>query len=208
MTWPHTPPDEAYIEKNKKREPEGERIRAELIEFLTRNKIVSLFLDTAHHTIEVNIDHLPPKLKTVLTKYGSISVVDESPDVVETWAQPDRPEGWDDNIIPPMTHPDGKHWPQPALSEIVVTAKTATMSQDTLDELAEYSCSMPTGAYEGKMWKARQYKVDDVDPHWALCWYGYSKIGPGHVSNNHRWVVIAEPEENQENYGSDGSGGH
>lgn len=209
MSWLHTPPDEVAIEKNQTREPEGERIRKELIEFLTRNKIVGILLDTAHHTIEVNIDKLPPKLKTVLTQWGAISVVDDTPDwklgdVVPAdhevrggrleWVPPTKPEGWDDNVIPPMTNPLGKHWDQPALSEIVVTSKSATMGQEAFDRLLDYSGSMPTGAYEGKMWRARQYRVDDVLPHWALCWYGYSKIGPGSVSNNHRWIVIKEAE--------------
>lgn len=202
MSWPHTPPNEAAILKNQQREPEGERIRKELIEFLERNKIVGIFLDTAHHTIEVNIDKLPPKLKTVLTNWGAISVVDDEPDwklgdavpegfVVRNdkleWRIPERPDGWDDNVIPPMTHPDGRYWEQPRLDEIVVDDKTAMMSQDAFDLLMEYSSSMPTGVYEGKMWKRLK-----LNGEWELVWYGYSKIGFEYVSNNYRGIVIRE----------------
>jgi hypothetical protein len=207
MSCPHTRPAEAYIEKNKKREPEGERIRKELIEFLERNKIATMLVDTAHHTIEVNIDKLPHKMKQVLSKYGCIMVVDDEPDwklgdavpegfVIRNdkleWVPPERPEGWDDNVIPPMTNPLGKYWTQPGLDEVVITDKTATMTQDAFDLLHEYSSSMPTGAYEGKMWKARRFFLPGGEFEWALIWYGYSKIGPGYVSNNYRGIVIRE----------------
>lgn len=126
MPCPHEAPDEAYIEKNKKREPEGERIRAELIEFLERNKIGSIYLDTDKLTVDVQSAKLPPKIKEVLSKCGSIYVVDDSPDEgacphvgsagihsdsyhnggpctwcgAKEWTPPERPEGWDDNIVP------------------------------------------------------------------------------------------------------------
>lgn len=217
MSWTHTPPDEEYIKKNAVREPEGERIRKELIEFLERNKIVGIMLDTATHTVEVNIGKLPPRLKTVLSKYGAIYVVDDTVDPVEDWkpgdiipegyvvkevtnwsnglkrqtleyVAPTRPVGWDDNVIPPMTHPYGKHWEQPRLDEITIDSETATMSLDAFDLLADYSASMPTGAYEGKMWKARVGGT--AEECWNLVWYGYSNIGPGYVSNNYRRIEV------------------
>lgn len=58
-------------------EPEGERIRAELEDFLTRNKIVGMMLDTQEHCITIDIVKLPPRTKSVLTKWGSIRVRDE-----------------------------------------------------------------------------------------------------------------------------------
>jgi hypothetical protein len=73
----HVPPDEEAIERNKEREPEGERIRAELIDWLTRNKIVSVMLDTAEHRVSVDIVKLPPRTKSVLGIWGSIRVRDD-----------------------------------------------------------------------------------------------------------------------------------
>lgn len=72
----HVKPNRQDIAENAAKEPEGERIRAELEDFLTRNKIVSMFLDTDEHVVEVNIARLPPRIKDVLTKWGSIYVKD------------------------------------------------------------------------------------------------------------------------------------
>jgi hypothetical protein len=191
---PHTKPDEEFIKKNAAREPEGERIRAELIDFLERNKIVSICLDTQLHTVQIDSGKLPPKIKSVLTKWGSIYVVDDSPNV-DLWAsyvEPTRPEGWDDNMVPPMTHPYGRHWPQPALSEIVIDDKTARMSKAAFDELLEYSATNPSGAYEGKMW--RRHVARGGVPTWQLCWFGYSTQGKGWVANLCRTIVLTDGE--------------
>jgi len=72
--YPHTPPNRADIEANKLKEPEGERIRKEFESFLRRNKIVAMLLDTEHHSIEINIDKLPPRSKQVLSIWGAIQV--------------------------------------------------------------------------------------------------------------------------------------
>jgi hypothetical protein len=67
------PPREA-IEKNKIAEPQGERLRAELESWLRKNQIVTIILDTEHHKVSVDIDRLPPNIKSVLTLWGSIYV--------------------------------------------------------------------------------------------------------------------------------------
>jgi hypothetical protein len=72
--YPHTAPDRASIEANKLKEPEGERIRAALERFLRRHKIVAMLIDTEHHSIEINIDKLPPRSKSVLSIWGAIQV--------------------------------------------------------------------------------------------------------------------------------------
>jgi hypothetical protein len=74
----HVPPDQAAITANMFKEPEGERIRAELVAFLNRNKIVSILLDTENHNVRIDINHLPPEIKSVLTLWGSIFVRNES----------------------------------------------------------------------------------------------------------------------------------
>jgi hypothetical protein len=70
----HVPPDRADIAANVSKEPEGERIRAELEDFLTRNKIVSISLDTERHSVSVDIVRLPSEIEPVLNVWGSIYV--------------------------------------------------------------------------------------------------------------------------------------
>ena len=71
-------PDKEACAKNAKMEPEGERIRGELIDFLARNKIVSILLDTDEHIVSIDIAwpkvKLPLEIKPVLTLWGSIFV--------------------------------------------------------------------------------------------------------------------------------------
>jgi len=74
----HAVPNKDDIAKNVVKEPEGERIRAELVDFLVRNKIVSIMLDTEEHCVSVDIVRLPPEIKPVLTLWGSIYVRNET----------------------------------------------------------------------------------------------------------------------------------
>lgn len=100
------------------------------------------------------------------------------------------------NTIPPMTHPLSKAWDQPSLDKIKIDDEYATMDNKTFKELKDYSCSQPSGVYEGKMWKTRDFKerktglepivwLDD----WYLCWFGYSE-DPNACSNNNRKIKI------------------
>lgn len=73
----HVAPDQADIERNKLKEPEGERLRAELTEWLQKNDIVSIRLDTPEHMVSIDIaPRLPPAIKPVLRIWGSIYVRD------------------------------------------------------------------------------------------------------------------------------------
>lgn len=74
----HISPDKDALERNKSVETEGERIRGELVDFLNRNRIVGMMLDTEEHVVRVDIVKLPPNIKPVLTLWGSIYVKDES----------------------------------------------------------------------------------------------------------------------------------
>ncbi len=60
-----------------------------------------------------------------------------------------------ENQIPQMTHPLSSGWNQPKTSEILVDKDSAIMSEETLKELHEYNCSLPSAAYSGKMWKMK-----------------------------------------------------
>lgn len=98
------------------------------------------------------------------------------------------------NYIPDMVHPLSKGWlKQPNRENIVIDDQYALMSQKDFDTLAEYSTSIPTGVYEGKMWKAHKYElIDDKKVwHWFLCWFGLSNL-PGKVSNNMREILLTD----------------
>lgn len=70
--------------------------------------------------------------------------------------------------IPQMTHPLSKGWSQPDTTKILITDVRAVMSKKIFDDLAEYTTSIPTGVYAGKMWKA-----NTVEGVWILRWYEY-----------------------------------
>lgn len=76
------------------------------------------------------------------------------------------------DVIPAITDPLGKHWRQPARDRILVDDKHAVMDRAALSELAEYSRSMPTGAYPGKMWRCALVADSRADS-WLLCWFDY-----------------------------------
>ena len=69
------------------------------------------------------------------------------------------------DLIPEATHPWSKIWQQPPRSEIAVYNDIAIMDSSTFKALATYSCSVPSGVYPGKMWKAEK------DDGWHLYWY-------------------------------------
>lgn len=101
--------------------------------------------------------------------------------------------------IPPVAVDRGG-WGQPDREQIKVDEKTATMSVSTFNELAEYSCTMPTGVDPGKMWKRHDGAHDEEfiagggTPTWYLCWYGLSEKGPEFCSNNYRKIVLTDAD--------------
>lgn len=88
-------------------------------------------------------------------------------------------------IIPDMIHPLGKYWQQPNKDNIVIDDRNALMGKDSLDELHEYSMSIPTGVYAGKMWKAK------VLNKWILRWFG-SENDKGLLPILSREILISE----------------
>lgn len=75
----HATPDLARTKLNEADEPNGERLRRELTEWLEHNKILSLILDTEHHCVEIDwVPRLPPRIKPQLTIWGSIYVIDDT----------------------------------------------------------------------------------------------------------------------------------
>jgi len=101
------------------------------------------------------------------------------------------------NEIPKMTHPLGKHWDQPSSERIVLDDTHALMERSTFEELGEYSSSIPTGVYEGKMWKRHDGIFDQRfikqggSPVWLLVWFGPSS-DPNKCSINSREILILD----------------
>ncbi|MES2218392.1 MAG: hypothetical protein V4501_08265 [Pseudomonadota bacterium] len=92
----------------------------------------------------------------------------------------------DENVIPPMIDPLGKYWRQPDSSLIGVDEANALMDETTFRGLLNYSTSIPSGVYPGKMWR----RTEDGQ-RWLLCWYGLSGKGDGFCSINNREILIA-----------------
>lgn len=91
--------------------------------------------------------------------------------------------------IPPMAHELGRYWEQPPTDDIQIDDTHALMSQRTFCQLHEYSTSMPSGVYEGKMW--RRGEPWNAPRKWFLGWYGTCDE-PNMVSNNWREIIICE----------------
>ncbi len=71
--------------------------------------------------------------------------------------------------LPTMTDPLSRSWDQPAADQMAVYDDIAIMDRSTLVLLPEYSMSIPTGVYDGKMWRCAL-----GHDQWLLCWYGPS----------------------------------
>ncbi len=95
-------------------------------------------------------------------------------------------------VIPPMTHPYGKYWKQPPLSEISVDDERAAMTHETFMALPEYSATNPSGVYDGKMWRCNASVVSRAPlPDWKLCWFAPGKT-PDSCRIEVRDILIVE----------------
>lgn len=96
----------------------------------------------------------------------------------------------EEEMIPPITDPLGKHWEQPSTDAILLDDTHALMEEATFYKLADYSCSMPSGVYPGKMWRANPHQFfPDAPDQWFLRWYGIHP-DPKFVTNNQRAIII------------------
>lgn len=79
--------------------------------------------------------------------------------------------------VPPITHPMGKHWDQPDPALMQFYADRVVMKEGVFLGLADYSCSIPSGVYDGKMWRRCQgahTPLPKEQRRWFLCWFGPS----------------------------------
>lgn len=101
------------------------------------------------------------------------------------------------NVIPPITDPMGSHWEQPDTKHILIDDTHAVMSEATFQRLAEYSGTMPSGVYPGKMWRRHNGLYDEKckpeDRHWLLGWYGIDP-DPDYCTNNWRKILLLSSE--------------
>lgn len=86
------------------------------------------------------------------------------------------------NIIPPITDRLGAHWRQPTLDQVLIDDTHAVVDRAAFAKLAEYSTTLPSAVYPGKMWRARICGVD------YLRWFGDG--GPDWCTNNQRVLLI------------------
>lgn len=98
--------------------------------------------------------------------------------------------------IPPMTEPLGRHWQQPDPDAILVDEHHAVMTRESFEQLLEYTGTIPTGAYAGKMWRRHQVDIDArrggvFSSLWLLCWYSDDPEHAGYCRINYREILIA-----------------
>lgn len=97
------------------------------------------------------------------------------------------------HMIPPITHPMGKAWAQPDRHKVLVDEFHAILTAKDLNQLAEYSTSVPTGAYEGKMWRMnRMVFSPGNEPEWWLCWYDTSELPDMLQVKSRRCLIVYE----------------
>lgn len=87
--------------------------------------------------------------------------------------------------IPPMTDPLGRYWDQPNREDILVDETHAVMSEISFGLLLNYSYSVPTGSYVGKMWKAQA-----EDGTWYLRWYAEDTEDPLYIATHTREILL------------------
>lgn len=102
----------------------------------------------------------------------------------------------DVETIPPMTDPLSVHWEQPSLDSLVLTPERAHMTIETFERLQNYSGTVPSGVYDGKMWSANLREGHKgIKERW-LRWYGPSTNGDsGMCKVYQRRVYIVSPAE-------------
>lgn len=90
-------------------------------------------------------------------------------------------------IIPPILDPMGAGWRQPDANSITIEGNVAFMSQADFNLLYDYSSTIPTGVYPGKMWRAL------ASDGWHLRWMGECE-DPSKVTLCELYLCIGSPE--------------
>ncbi len=80
------------------------------------------------------------------------------------------------NVIPPITDPIGSNWSQPEHEDVLIDDFYAVMTQETVESLKVYDWSIPSGVYEGKMFKQQGKLVWMSDYRDGTCALNYREI--------------------------------
>lgn len=88
------------------------------------------------------------------------------------------------NNIPAMPAEWAPYWRGPDRSEIVFQGPDAVMTHKAFDMLLDYTGTMPTGVYDGKMWKTR------LEGSWYLRWYSTPRNNPNKCIINTRPIKL------------------
>lgn len=89
------------------------------------------------------------------------------------------------NTIPEADSEWVAYWQAPHRNEIEFRGDAAVMDKAAFDKLLNYSSSLPTGVWIGKLWKAR---LDDG--RWYLRWYSTDPRNAANCLINSRPITI------------------
>lgn len=90
-----------------------------------------------------------------------------------------------ENVIPKITDKCGMSWKQPHRRYIEIDEEYALMTKQTFEGLREYSVTIPSGKYEGKMWKAYRGGIC------YLYWYDYDD-NPSMIKIERREILLLD----------------
>lgn len=90
-------------------------------------------------------------------------------------------------MIPKITDPLGKHWIQPNADNMLFDNTHVVMSEKDFNLLEEYSCSNPSGVYQGKMWVCRSKEYGDF-----LRWYEKDPVDSTVMAINQRSILVVK----------------
>lgn len=102
------------------------------------------------------------------------------------------------DVVPAIEHPLGRHWDQPDPKRIVFDRHgRALMSRRDFEALHNYSTTLPSGVYEGKMWRRQamtkgEYwnRVPATPERWFVCWYDATPGDPATCTVHSREIDL------------------
>lgn len=92
--------------------------------------------------------------------------------------------------VPPIVDPLGKSWNQPNPHNFVWDEDCVAMSEQDYKSLHTYDCTLPTGIYEGKMWKTHIRKNGEEVPY--LCYITDDPVNAEYCIINRIIILIVK----------------
>lgn len=93
-----------------------------------------------------------------------------------------------------MTDPLGQYWDQPDRSLILIDDRDAVMERSTFEKLHEYSCTVPSAVYPGKMWRCSDVYQENLGK-WWLRFYTADETDPGFCRLQTRNILLLDDEK-------------